>query len=546
MRTPTFFLLVFGLPATYCAAADTILLGLSQRSPQTAPSTSEVAKEYLIFPKNGTDEDALSKTEESIKKVIESEKVYSLRNVNKRLVFWIANVTNTQLNKIREDDGVRSAEENVIAYEEAAALLLPTTTAQSSTSIPTKVKRDISFATQTDAVDELVVISQPDTIPNLDDLANPDDYEFPKGRTDFLQTELSRKEKQDPATDESDDSHGSYVASKATGTEYGSAKKATLVVVKMKDRSLGEIIAAWIFALQDIKDKQRTKKSVITMSLCSIDPVDPNNLSDARKEERNAIEEAFKNDVPVLAAAGNKAEKERPDGKLREEIDTAPAVYASPDFPIIVVGSTDSSGKRAATSQGGDKVTLLAQGVKVVCQGKPFAPRIMSGTSFLRRSSSQRKPVGFEQGVLESYWNKVTEKDNPKKSESLSGPACATKPEGKNVRDSHEEALIKAVGYFCNADAATTVPVGPELNRTVEVVIDGPANAAHYKAQDWSNKRDIDDVCFFTLTTVDDCETPRNGYNLAKPLGDHTCNDILYRSWKDYEFLSFPPLSIAD
>lgn len=136
-------------------------------------------------------------------------------------------------------------------------------------------------------------------------------------------------------------------------------------------------------------------------------------------------------------------------------------------------------------------------------------------------------------------WNKVTEKDNPKKSESLSGPACAPKPEGNKVRDSHEEALIKAVGYFCNADAATTVPVGPELNRTVEVVIDGPANAAHYKAQDWSNKRDIDDVYFFTLTTVDDCETPRNGYNLAKPLGDHTCNDILYRSWKDCEFLSF-------
>jgi len=108
---------VFGLLATYCAAADTTLLGLSQRSPQTDPSTCEVAKEYLIFPKNGTDEDALSKTEKSIKKVIESEKVCSLRNVNKRLVFWIANVTNTQLNKIREDDEVRSAEENVIAYE---------------------------------------------------------------------------------------------------------------------------------------------------------------------------------------------------------------------------------------------------------------------------------------------------------------------------------------------------------------------------------------------------------------------------------------------
>lgn len=36
----------------------------------------------------------------------------------------------------------------------------------------------------------------------------------------------------------------------------------------------------------------------------------------------------------------------------------------------------------------------------------------------------------------------------------------------------------------------------------------GPSNAAHYKAQDWSNKRDIDDVYFFTLTTVDDYETP--------------------------------------
>lgn len=162
MRTPTFFLLVFGLLATYCAAADTTPLGLSQRSPQTDPSTSEVAKEYLIFPKNGTDEDALSKTEESIKKVTESEEVHSLRDVDDELVFWVANVTSTQLSKIREDGGVLSAEENVIAYKEGAALLLPTTTTQSSTSVPTKVKRDISFATQADAVDELVVISQPE------------------------------------------------------------------------------------------------------------------------------------------------------------------------------------------------------------------------------------------------------------------------------------------------------------------------------------------------------------------------------------------------
>ncbi|KAJ9668147.1 hypothetical protein H2201_001576 [Coniosporium apollinis] len=533
MRTLTFFLFTFGLLATYY------------------PSSSEVAKEYMIFPKNRTDEDAFSKTEESIKKVTESEEVYSLRDVDKELIFWVANVTSTQLSKIREDSGVLAAEENVIGYEEGAALLLPTTMAHSSTSIPTKVKRDVAFATQTDASDELVVISQPDNIPNLDDLANPDDYvydsragegifiyslergidasktdEFPKDRTEFLQTELSR-EKQDPATDDSNDSH-----------------------------------TAWILALQDIKDKQRTKKSIIAISVCSIDPVDPNNLSDARKEERDAIEEALKNDVPVLAAAGNKAEKKSPDGKLREGIDTAPAIYESPDFPIIVVGSTDHDGKRAATSQGGDKVTLLAQGIDIVCQGVPFAPQIKSGTSlatpqvadvlatFLAAgepgidtstgnlAASAKKFLAEEASWVRTggsrvVWNKVTEKDNPKKSESLPAPICAPKAEGKKVRDSHEEALIKAVGYFCKADAATTVLVGPELNRTVEVVIDGPANAVHYKAQDWSEKGDIDDVYFFTLTTVDDCRTPRNGYNLAKPLGDHTCNDILYRSWKD-------------
>ncbi|KAJ9637176.1 hypothetical protein H2199_007462 [Coniosporium tulheliwenetii] len=478
-----------------------------------AENSAEVAKEYLIFPKNGTDEDALSKTEESIKKITESEEVYSFRDVDKELVFWVANVTSTQLSKIREDSGVLAAEENVIGYEEGAALLLPTTMAHSSTSIPTKVKRDVAFATQIDALDD-------------------------------------------------NDSHGSCVASKATGTEHGSAKKATLVVVKMGNLSLVEIVAAWNLALQDIKDKQRMKKSIITISLASLDLVDPNNLSNMQKAERRAIEKALKSDVPVLAIAGNKAEEKTLDGKLREEVDTAPAIYESPDFPIIVVGSTDHDGRRAATSQGGDKVTLLAQGVDIVCQGVPFAPQIKSGTSFATPqvagvlatflaagepgidtstgslAASAKKFLAEEASWVRTggsrvVWNKVTEKDNPKKSESLPAPVYAPKPEGKKVKDSHEEALIKAVGYFCNADAATTVPVGPKLNRTVEVVIDGPANAAHYKAQDWSKKGYIDDVYFFTLTTVDDCRTPRNGYNLAKPLGDRTCNDILYRSWKD-------------
>lgn len=77
------------------------------------------AKEYLIVPKDSTDEVALLKTEEFLKQVTQSTKVYSARNFNNELMFWLVNVTSSQLSKIQENDGVLETEENIEDEEQA-------------------------------------------------------------------------------------------------------------------------------------------------------------------------------------------------------------------------------------------------------------------------------------------------------------------------------------------------------------------------------------------------------------------------------------------
>ncbi|KAJ9656428.1 hypothetical protein H2201_008548 [Coniosporium apollinis] len=313
---------------------------LSRR--QTGSPGSDIAKEYLIFPKHDTDEVALSKTEDLIKQVSKPNEVYPYRNFNNRLMYRLATVTSSQPSDIQKNNGVRVTKENLIEDEEQAALP-PTTTAaaQLSDLAPTKLKRELEYDTQISVVSELVTISQPSDLEDyvferVPGIEGSKKTEFPVDRREFLQTPVFRGKHQSETEDSSPTSHSTCVASKATGLRYGSAKLATLVVVKIADLSLAEVTGIWNLVWQDIKNKGRQKKSVVVLASGSTNPVDPNNLSDERKEQRVGIENLLHHDVPVLVAAGNNAQKEF-NGKLRADVDTAPAVYEAPDFPLIVM-----------------------------------------------------------------------------------------------------------------------------------------------------------------------------------------------------------------
>ncbi|KAJ9647368.1 hypothetical protein H2199_002357 [Coniosporium tulheliwenetii] len=78
------------------------------------------AKEHLVFPKHSTDEVALSKTEEFLKQVTQSAKVYSARDFNKELMLWLVQVTSSQLSEIQENNGVLETEKNTQEEPQAA------------------------------------------------------------------------------------------------------------------------------------------------------------------------------------------------------------------------------------------------------------------------------------------------------------------------------------------------------------------------------------------------------------------------------------------
>ena len=154
-------------------------------------------------------------------------------------------------------------------------------------------------------------------------------------------------------------------------------------MVKMRDLSLAESSEVFDFVLKDIKAKNRQKKSVVTYSVGSKDPEDPNNMLRSEKQERDHIKNLLDNDVIFVNSAGNNANKVDKEGQLRKNIDGFPKLWEGPDFPLIIVGATDFTGAVTDFSQGGPHLTILAPGKGILCQDKSLRqPIAVDGTSF--------------------------------------------------------------------------------------------------------------------------------------------------------------------
>ena len=127
-----------------------------------------------------------------------------------------------------------------------------------------------------------------------------------------------------------------------------------------------------------------------------------------------------------------------------------------------------------------------------------------------------------------------------------SQPSCVPNPTD-SIKDSHKGELKKAAKYFCDKHATDTNAKAPVKNEAT--IIAGTKQAgravvdiAYVYPESLGNQ---DDVYDFSLTSVDDC-TPANGFNLALPVANSNCADILHDAWqkcKSSSIFSKPPSS---
>ena len=157
--------------------------------------------------------------------------------------------------------------------------------------------------------------------------------------------------------------HGTHVASTAAGTEYGIAKNATLVPVRVLgcngSGSWSSVIEGldWILSPQNLNSKTQ---AVLNLSLGG----------SASSSLNSAIKRVTDAGISVVVAAGN---------------DNADACLSSPASApsALTVGATDKTDAKASFSNYGSCVDIQAPGVgiKGAWIGSPTATNTISGTS---------------------------------------------------------------------------------------------------------------------------------------------------------------------
>lgn len=151
--------------------------------------------------------------------------------------------------------------------------------------------------------------------------------------------------------------HGSCVTAKAVGTINGVKKNATgSVMLKIPLASVSDNI--WAFSTaRDLSMDNRTETVVVYARAGKPQGNDP-----FWPRIKELMQEIFDAGGIVVTAAGNAAETSG-----REQVDQLPPMWASPDFPLIVVGAVDNVGYHAPFSQRGKAVIIYAPGVGISC-----------------------------------------------------------------------------------------------------------------------------------------------------------------------------------
>ncbi|KAM0290842.1 hypothetical protein ACHAO9_004769 [Fusarium lateritium] len=370
------------------------------------PMKSCVKGAYAVEPIDRDDQDQCKETNSIIQSLL-GHHVRTIWTKNGNIQKWtVRNVSFEQVSQIESINGVLATRPALKGRR------CGITTRSSELSYPLR-EAEVKYETQKNAATELVAISQPSTIPELNDLKNyvyeghqggssfvyhietgvafkAQSQEFPNVATEHLLTEEAIKQHDEPWVDDTNDpdddddnndkddpwySHGTCTAGKALGTEFGASKKATLVVARLHVVDQLEVEEALKLILEDLNNHpERRKRSVVSMSLSMGIKWSDEDIKDFEGLARRLIEM----DVPFVCIAGN-IEDESPE----PEIDEYPQLLQSADLPIVVVASVDSTGSLSEFSKTGPQVTIHAVGEEVNCLGKEDADVLVKdGTSY--------------------------------------------------------------------------------------------------------------------------------------------------------------------
>lgn len=147
------------------------------------------------------------------------------------------------------------------------------------------------------------------------------------------------------------------------------------------------MIEAVELIIRDIlANPERRKLSVVSMSLTGPQPTG----SYMDKVLQRRIQTLLAMDVPMIVSAGNFAQKGG-----RNNVDTIPALFEGPNYPLIVAGSANFAGVPSVFSQGGPHIFVYAAGEDTTClPAYGTAPLTNNdGTSYCKFSFSSYHPT---------------------------------------------------------------------------------------------------------------------------------------------------------
>ncbi|KAL8790087.1 MAG: hypothetical protein Q9213_000789, partial [Squamulea squamosa] len=343
-----------------------------------------LSSEFIIYPVDRISENASKNLEFLISKVAGGPRqVYASKRSGRKVPeYWVASLPGAGYDLLRKNPLIDIITPNEELFEDFG-----------------------DYATQEWSPMELSVLSQP---PGPESITSYDNYIYPsnlqrdifiyhaergidpyhndfRGRhIEFVYTGRARFTGEDDETEafrsKRSFGHSTCTASKAIGNEYGSAKYARLVVVKMPDLTAGAIGEVFSTIADHIRDNGREGRSIVTVSWgcdipASILRLDIIHRKIIRKVQTH-LEELSNQRTWMVFSAGNSAEKRLPYPPFtrRSVIDTQPAYYVHERaLPwALTVSMCDNYGERHRKSQARPSTdihqqNIYAPGVWVTC-----------------------------------------------------------------------------------------------------------------------------------------------------------------------------------
>ncbi|KAL0934950.1 uncharacterized protein CTRU02_209541 [Colletotrichum truncatum] len=384
-------------PFTPTSTAPASTTSAASTSSGTPSSTASPTPYIILISTNATKEDTQSLNSTLSKEAAPNSLKEVTSDRTGLVAFFKANITSVLAATIEKEPGVAGVTPDEKLEDEQPPSSAPPTSAThraSATGPPgspkTSVPNPADIRLQSDAVDELKVISQPAgasladlpgygyaseagkgvTIYVIDTGANAENTEWTNmpGKKSFMYAPGATQDETDFLN------HGSCVASKAGGPVYGTAKDADMVAVKLPGSlSLSAIFTALVEISNDVYQKKLEGKAVINMSLGSRIP---DKLSSTTTAYKLLLVALMAEDIVIVTASGNDFQYGV------DDVTEYPALFG-PTTDIIVVGAVENDGYRAFFSQGsGSQLTVSAPGFVDCASGRTAGSQDLYGTSF--------------------------------------------------------------------------------------------------------------------------------------------------------------------